>query len=355
LEIRWSKAENATRYRVLVHTAALLPAGADGQIDPTALAWWKNIEPGGRSTMVPSDQLAAATVYYLWVQAQINGRWISAASTPRKFTTRLVAPTELTSGTQNTVTPTLTWTSPDALGWVVQIRTGSATTAEQFAALPLLHTSGVLTAATYTVPGSLLTADTTYSYTVTARDVAVGVPGCEVASLPAVITALHIVAYAHLRIGGASWEQGIVRQSDNAVLSSINSEFGDPSPSAQNFTLTFDKVARTVTLAMSNNGGQNSVYSLPVDRWTSETAIYSLLLEIYATTQPGQAELSNLSLAVTGATPMAFTSLLAVQPGDANAAVTGQLGKGFVLSGTITFTWSATKPVNSQYQAMVRF
>jgi hypothetical protein len=166
------------------------------------------------------------------------------------------------------------------------------------------------------------------------------------------------VAYAHLRIGGASWEQGIVRTGDNAVLDSKNSEFTNPSPSAQNFTLTFDKVARTVTLAMANNGGYNSVYSLPVDRWTSVTATYSLRLEVYATTQPGQAELSNLSLAVTGATPVAVTSLLALQPGPPTsvfATVTGQLGNGFVLSGTVTFTWSATKPANSQYQAMVRF
>jgi hypothetical protein len=84
----------------------------------------------------------------------------------------------------------------------VQIRTGSATTAEQFAALPLLHTSGVLTAATYTVPGALLQEGQTYSYTVTARDVAVGVPGCEVASLPASVTVASAVLPSAIRIVG---------------------------------------------------------------------------------------------------------------------------------------------------------
>jgi hypothetical protein len=139
---------------------------------------------------VPADKLAAATTYYLWVQALINGRLVNAVNAPVKFTTALVAPTNLTSGAVVGLTPTLTWTSPGALGWVVQIRTGSASTAAEFAALPLLHTSGVLTAATYTVPGSLLSAGATYSYTVTARDVAVGVPGCEVASEPASFTAV---------------------------------------------------------------------------------------------------------------------------------------------------------------------
>jgi hypothetical protein len=166
------------------------------------------------------------------------------------------------------------------------------------------------------------------------------------------------IAYAHMRIGGSSWEQGIVRQSDNAVLSSINSEFSSSSPSAQNFTLSFDKVTRIVTLSMSNNSGVDSVYSLPTDRWLSEAESYSLLLEAFASTQPGQIELSNLSLAVTGVSPVAVDSLLAFYPDVPNSVssvVTGQIGKGFVLSGTITMSWSATRPVNSQFQAMIRF
>ena len=166
------------------------------------------------------------------------------------------------------------------------------------------------------------------------------------------------IAYAHMRIGGASWEQGIVRQSDNAVLDSRNSEFSSSSPSTQNFTLSFDKVTRIVTLSMSNNSGVDSVYSLPTDHWLSEAESYSLLLEAFAVMQPGQIELSNLSLAVTGVSPVAVDSLLAFHPDVPNSAssvVTGQLGKGFVLSGTITMSWSATKPVNSQFQAMIRF
>ena len=165
------------------------------------------------------------------------------------------------------------------------------------------------------------------------------------------------VAYAHMRIGGASWEQGFVRRSDQAVLDSRNAEFNAPSPSAQTWSLTFDPVARTVTFGLSNNGGYDSVYTLPTDRWTSSTASYALKLEAYATTQPGQVDLTNISLAVTGKSPVAVRSLSAVQGGNASdtETITGQLGLGFTLTGTITMTWSATKPANSQYQAMVRF
>jgi hypothetical protein len=199
--------------------------------------------------MVPSDQLAAATVYYLWVQAQINGRWISAASTPRKFTTRLAAPTELTSGPVASLTPTLTWTSPGAAAWVVQIRTGSASTAAEFAALPLLHTSGVLTAATYTVPGSLLLLDTDYTYTVTALDVAVGVPGCEVASDPAQLQP----KVAGMRVAITGYAAACQRYgtpgryyNDTAVLTGqINGTFWVPKTAADQYRLNIATIERT--------------------------------------------------------------------------------------------------------------
>jgi hypothetical protein len=200
LALRWSEVAQAAGYRVMIHTSRNLPTAINGPVDPAQLTWWSNLARSQRHVTVPADKLAAATTYYLWVQALINGRLVNAVNAPVKFTTALVAPTNLTSGTVTSLTPTLTWTSPSAAAWVVQIRTGSATTAAEFAALPVLHTSGVLTAATYTVPGSLLAANTTYSYTVTARDVAVGVPGCEVASLPAAVTTVVDGASLSLRL-----------------------------------------------------------------------------------------------------------------------------------------------------------
>jgi hypothetical protein len=187
---RWSACPGATAYRLYIHTSSRLPYTQAGALDVNALTHRAEIASSS-TTYTPDNPnlLDEATTYYVWVYAVLDGNKLTRAlATPFKFTTKLPAPTGLTTGSLAGSTPTLTWDVNSAAAWVVQIRQGTATTAEQFAALPVIHTSGVRTQASYTVPPNLLVLGTTYSYVVTARDVAPGTPGCEVASLPATFT-----------------------------------------------------------------------------------------------------------------------------------------------------------------------
>jgi hypothetical protein len=189
--------------------------------------------------------------------------------------------------------------------------------------------------------------------------------GTSVVTVPTILLKCNFMgtAYAHMRIGSVStWEQGIVLRSTQLPVSSLNAEFmpnttgnnGPASPS-QTFTLVFDSVANTMTFRMSN-ATANSVYTMPAGYYDPSTSLYDLKLEVYATTNAGYAELSNLSLSVTGETPVALDDMRVDFPNTISpVTVSGKLGKGFTLSGTITMSWVLTRPRRSEYQAMVRF
>jgi hypothetical protein len=172
-------------------------------------------------------------------------------------------------------------------------------------------------------------------------------------------------AYAHMRIGlNSDWEQGIVIRSTQLPVpgSALNAEFmpnttGDNGPASpsQTFTLVFDPVANTMTFRMSN-ATANSVYTMPAGYYENSEESYDLKLEVYAAAREGYAELSNLSLLVTGETPVALDDMRVDFPDTISpVTVSALLGKGFTLSGTITMSWVLTRPRRSEYQAMVRF
>jgi hypothetical protein len=101
--------------------------------------------------------------------------------------TKLAAPSNLTNGTVTSLTPTLTWDAvTGAAGYVVQIMQGAT----------VIVTSGVITTPRQYVPASgLLQQNTSYTWTVTARDVYPGTPSCEVTSAEATITTPFTQAY----------------------------------------------------------------------------------------------------------------------------------------------------------------
>jgi len=180
---QWSACPGATAYRLYIHTSSRLPYTEEGALNVLALTHRAEIAASSTSyTPANPNLLTQATVYYWWVYAVLDGNKLTRAlATPFKFTTKLPAPTGLTTGTVYTLTPTLTWDVNSAAAWVVQIKQGAT----------VIHTSAVLTSATYTVPSAILTSGYAYTYTVTARDVAVGTPGCEVASAD---TSFNVVA-----------------------------------------------------------------------------------------------------------------------------------------------------------------
>ena len=202
----------ATDYHVIIHTARTLPKKLTGV---TYAAW-----VGALTLTVPAATLAAGTVYYLWVFARwrdgdpylvavkdivgpvtkypVESR-VAAGGVPRRFVSRLDAPTGLTSGVVTTLTPTLEWDAvTGAGGYVVTIYRGATT----------VHTSAVLTETSYTVPPSLLENGYAYTWTVTARDVATGTPGCEATSESATIEVV-LAASVNVRLTLSAERMGL--------------------------------------------------------------------------------------------------------------------------------------------------
>ena len=177
--VEWTACRGATGYRILAHTSRTLPTTQAGAIDTANCSYSGTAAAGATSKAITLP--ANNTQYFIWVFASVNNAMVAAQNVPRPLTTKLAAPSNLTTG-NTSLTPTLTCDAvAGAGGYVWQIRRKS----DQV----VVVTSGVLTQPSYTVPSALLTDGIEYEHQVTARDVAVGTPGCEVASAWATFTA----------------------------------------------------------------------------------------------------------------------------------------------------------------------
>ena len=183
--VEWTACRGATGYRILAHTSRTLPTTQAGAIDTAACSYSGTAAAGATSKAITLP--ANNTQYWIWVFASVGGAMVAAQNVPRPLWTKLAAPSNLTNGTVTSLTPTLTWDAvTGAAGYVVQIMQGAT----------VIVTSGVITTPRQYVPASgLLQQNTSYTWTVTARDVYPGTPSCEVTSAEATITTPFTQAY----------------------------------------------------------------------------------------------------------------------------------------------------------------
>jgi hypothetical protein len=347
-QFRWSACPGATAYRLYIHTSSRLPYTQAGALDVNALTHRATFTAGITSyTPTNPNLLNDFTTYYVWVYAVLDGNKLTRAlATPFKFTTKLPAPTGLTTGAFSTLTPTLTWDVNSASGWVVQIKLGAT----------VIHTSAVRTSATYTVPPNLLVAGNTYTYTVTARDVAQGTPGCEVTSAPAnffteVVYSTKCVAHMRSGANGASgdWEIGLGLSTNNITN---HAQVAWPNNSFVDWSLSYSGPGGTLTLTVANI----AVYWTPDSAIPNDAGKWRLLLELYASDEyTSQIATEQVALAIDGQTHPIADMLATSGASNSTSIQPHQLGNQvWIITGSIGLGWSGTYPEGSRLQAILR-
>lgn len=138
--------------------------------------------------------------------------------------------------------------------------------------------------------------------------------------------------------------------------------YPDPTSSSQTIQILFDPALRTVRYKLQNavsSGGVGpevnsgwSVFSVPSNRWTSQTIDYPIDIFIQArnlggATFPASSSIIDCTLAVNGEPVVQIPNTTVSGVGSTGAAtnvrIMGKLGKGFAINGTLSYGWQYTR------------
>ena len=148
----------------------------------------------------------------------------------------------------------------------------------------------------------------------------------------------------------------------SATISTPIVGYPDPTSSSQTIQILFDPALRTVRYKLQNavsTGGfgpevnsEWSVFSVPSNRWTSQTIDYPIDIFIQArnfggATFPASSSISDCTLAVNGEPVVQIPNTTVSGVGGTGAAtnvrIAGKLGKGFAINGTLSYGWQYTR------------